>query len=126
MQGVNLDGADGIGVAGSRSRQGFGGGESETGQEGSPIWRRPAGSQRLLATRLVPSGQQKRGRGATQPAADKACSTIRISRTQADEWVMQLVKDNQLYQHGVVDQAVELLKKQEGLISNPMPPIALQ
>eukprot|EP00873_Tetraselmis_striata_P011077 jgi/Tetstr1/431341/TSEL_021032.t1 len=97
----------------------FGGGESETGQlEGSPV--AAAGGQPPNNGDTPPSGLWKRGREATQPAADIACSTIRTSKSQV-EWVRHFAKDNQLHQHVVVDQAVELLKNQEGSGANPQP-----
>eukprot|EP00873_Tetraselmis_striata_P017472 jgi/Tetstr1/437736/TSEL_026390.t1 len=111
MEGVNLDyGADGSGVVGW-SRQVFGGGESDMGREGSPMT--AAGGQPPNNGDTPPSGQRKRGCGATQPAADRACSTIRTSKSHA-EWVRQFAEDNRLHQQVVVDHAVELLKKKEG------------
>eukprot|EP00873_Tetraselmis_striata_P015808 jgi/Tetstr1/436072/TSEL_002666.t1 len=96
----------------------FGGGESETGQEGFPM--AATGGQPPDNGDTPPSGMRKRGRGATRPAADKACNTMRISEPHA-EWVSQFAKDNQLHQHVVVDEAVELLTHHEGSGANAQP-----
>eukprot|EP00873_Tetraselmis_striata_P002599 jgi/Tetstr1/422863/TSEL_013654.t1 len=88
------------------------------GREGSPMT--AAGGQPPNNGDTPPSGQRKRGCGATQPAADRACSTIRTSKSHA-EWVRQFAKDNRLHQQVVVDHAVELLKKEGSGVMRSLP-----